>query len=429
MTDIQPFAGLLYDIRRVQPRDVLTQPYDKITPAMRRRYLGASPYNLVRIELGDDQPGDTESANKYTRARDHLQQWIRDGVLRRSSPAAFYHLEQTFAGPVGSGPPLVRRGLVARVRLSRWEEGEVRPHEQTLSKPKADRLALLRACGIQQGQIFLLHPPPAGAWPARPGPAAAPVLEVTDDQGVLNRLWEIGEAATIRALRQALQPLTFYVADGHHRYETALAFRDECRAAAPQTGPDAPWEFVMATLVNMADPGLVILPTHRTVGSLAGFEPAGFRRRLAETFPVTPQPSLDALLTTIQEQPGSIGLADRDGLAVLKVAPPAALAPLFDDQPPLWDRLDVGILHVAILDALLGIDEPRLREETNLQYWREPQAALEQVTGGAAQLAFFLRPTPVTDVQAIADAGSRMPQKSTDFYPKLLSGMVMYEAR
>jgi uncharacterized protein (DUF1015 family) len=418
MADIQPFHGVLYNTQRVNPSDVLTQPYDKITPEMRERYLQRSPYNLIRIELGKEEPGDSDQRNKYTRASDLYQSWRKDGILRSAEQPALYYLEQEFAAPDGSGTK-IRTGLIARVRLHRWDEGVILPHEHTLSKPKADRIALLRACGSQQGHIFMLYPKPARPVLARP--TGKPTIEALDDYQVTNRIWEITDPVAIRNAQEILRDAKLYIADGHHRYETALAYRDE-------TGTEAS-KFVMATLVDMSDPGLVVLPTHRTVANLTGFDRQQFTGKLAQQFEIKTQSSLPAMLTTMKAAPHLIGMHDGTGFTVLCPKNLAALQPLFTGKPPLWDTLDVAILHVAILEALLGIDEVRLREESNVSYWREPEQAVAQVTGGKAQLAFFLTPTPVLDVKAIADAKSRMPQKSTDFYPKLLSGMTIYEVR
>jgi uncharacterized protein (DUF1015 family) len=409
MAEIKPFVGVLYDTARVKAANVLTQPYDKITPEMREHYLRLSPYNLVQIELGKEQPGDNESSNKYTRARDLYRQWLKEGVLRKSAKPAFYWLEQTFDGKPsprdaeGSGRQ-TRCGLIAAVKLHRWDEGVIMPHEHTLSKPKADRMSLLQAVGAQQGQIFMLHPDPI------PQPKlGAPLYELVDDYNVTNKLYEVHDTAAIQA---AIAPQKLYIADGHHRYETSLAYRDEAGTEASQ--------YVMATLVHMDDPGLVVLPTHRTVSHLTGFDRTAFAGRLAQNFEIAPQTGVKA---------ETIGMFDGEKFYSLRPKNLDALKPLFTGKPPLWHTLDVAILHVAILEALLGVDEKRLREEANVAYWREPEKAIAEVSAGKAQLAFFLRPTPVRDVKAIADAHSRMPQKSTDFYPKLLSGMVMYEVR
>jgi len=429
MPEIQPFRGVLYNTERVKPADVLTQPYDKITPEMREKYLKLSPFNLVQIELGKEQAGDTATSNKYARARDLYQAWLREGVLERTSLPAFYYLEQTFTSPAGAGKALTRKALIARVRLHRWDEGQILPHEHTLSKPKADRMSLLRAVGSQQGQIFMLYPEPRRSVPDILGKLGDPTMQLVDDYQVMNKLWEITDPKTIQAIRQAVGEQKFYIADGHHRYETALAFRDECRTAAGKTDPSAPSEFVMATLVDMTDPGLVVLPTHRTVANLSGYDQKQFRALLTKEFSVEPQSSLENLLRAMNGGEHVIGMRDAEGFALLRPKSPDKLRPLFAKKPALWDRLDVAILHVVILEALLGIDEVKLREESNVTYWREPEKASEQVQRGAALLAFLLNPTLVEDVKAIADAHSRMPQKSTDFYPNLLSGIVIYEVR
>ncbi|MCX7914943.1 MAG: DUF1015 domain-containing protein, partial [Verrucomicrobiae bacterium] len=266
----------------------------------------------------------------------------------------------------------------------------------------------------QQGPIFMLYPN------SLPAPAVGePLFDFVDDFNVATRMWEITEPAVIASIQRALQPQTLYVADGHHRYETALAYRDEAGTEASR--------YVMAALVDMNDPGLVILPTHRAVGNLTGFDAGNFLHRLALHFAVDACADLPATLTAMRSRAHAIGMFVGGRFAVLTPRDVRALAPLFQSKPALWDQLDVGILHVAILEALLGIDEARLREQTHVTYWREPELACHEVQDGRAQLAFFLKPTPIRALQAVADARSRMPQKSTDFYPKFLSGLVIYE--
>jgi len=428
MAEIQPFQGILYNTERVQPADVLTQPYDKITPEMQDKYLARSPYNLVQIELGKQQPNDTDTENKYSRAQALQEKWLNEGILRRSSKPSLYYLEQQFTLPNDSRIQ-TRKALIARVRLSRWDEGKVLPHELTLSKPKADRIALLRACGSQQGQIFMLHHTPKPTLSEILGTDLGnPVIDLIDDYKVRNVLYEISDPGRIERIQKALLDAPFYIADGHHRYETALAFRDECRTVTDPPDKNAPHEFLMATLVDANDPGLVVLPTHRVVSNLQNFDAAKFREQLSDQFQIKPQTSLDELLKSLKDSPDhSIGMADKSGIALLVPKAADKLKTIFQNKPPLWDTLDVALLHVAILENLLGIDEVRLREESNVSYCREAAKGFDLVQKGAAQLVFFLKPTKVSDVMSIADARSRMPQKSTDFYPKLLSGIVMYQ--
>jgi uncharacterized protein (DUF1015 family) len=435
MADFQPFRALTYNLDRLRQSpqrgaglaDVLTEPYDKISPAMQAAYYARDERNIVRIILGREEAGDSEQRNKYTRAADFFRVWQQEGVLTRRERPAIFACEQTFR--VGRRAH-TRRALIGRVRLSRPEEGQVLPHERTLSKPKADRLNLLRHTRAHFGQIFLLHPG-AGAEFARARESGAPVAQFEDEAGIRHRLAAIEDPAVLEEVRRALKPMTFYIADGHHRFETSLNYRDEMRQQHPNAGPDAPFEFTMATLVAMEDPGLVVLPTHRLAHGVAGFDAGALRRGLRDWFEVEPTPDLDALLAQMAQ-------AGRDdhwfgmflppaGFAVLKLKRDRDRAPLFAGQPPLWQDLDVAILHTIILDRLLGIDEAGLREESNVRYLREPQPGVESVRAGKAQALFLLNPTPVSAVKAIADARSRMPQKSTDFYPKLPTGMTIYD--
>ena len=232
-------------------------------------------------------------------------------------------------------------------------------------------------------------------------------------------------------MQQTLLPLKFYIADGHHRFETSLNYREEMRKQHPDAGPDAPFEFTMATLVAMDDPGLVVLPTHRLVHNIARFNADTLRRSLAEWFEFESSVSLDALRARMAEAPAGahwFGMfLPAAGFALLKLRLDLDRALLFAGQPPLWSDLDVAILHTVILDRMLGINEERLREESNVHYLREAAEGVERVRGGQGQAFFLLNPTPVRAVQAIADARSRMPQKSTDFYPKLPTGMTIYD--
>jgi uncharacterized protein (DUF1015 family) len=426
MADVQPLDALLYNSQTTKPADVVTEPYDKITPAMQEAYYKRHPNNIVRIILGLEEPGDNETKNKYTRAAQFFQEWQKQGVLVRAPERAVYAYEQTFELP--KGKLHTRRALIARVRLSEFGEGKILPHEHTLSKPKQDRLSLLRATKAHFGQIFLLYR--NGIDRTVVDSRAQPLLEFQDENGIQHRLRSVTEATHLKQLHDYFTPKTLYIADGHHRYETALAFRDEMRKAFPDAGPEAAHEFVMATLVDMNDPGLFILPTHRLVSNVADLDEAKLLAQLKEWFSVEPEQSLDLMLTNMHKaKPGEhfLGLslsADRHFL--LKLNGKKDRSALFAKQPALWENLDVAILHVLILERLLGIDETRLREEANVRYFREPEMAARAVLNGKGQMAFYLNPTRVDEVRAVADARSRMPQKSTDFYPKLPTGLVVY---
>ncbi|MSR64850.1 MAG: DUF1015 domain-containing protein [Verrucomicrobiae bacterium] len=426
MADVQPLDALLYNSQTIKPADVVTEPYDKITAAMQEAYYKRHPNNVVRIILGQEEPGDDETRNKYTRAAQFFQEWQKQGVLVRAPERAVYAYEQTFELP--KGKQHTRRAWIARVRLSEFGEGKILPHERTLSKPKQDRLNLLRATKAHFGQIFLLYK--NGINRTVVDSRTEPLLEFQDEHGIQHRLRAVTDATHLRQLRDYFLPKTLYIADGHHRYETALAFRDEMRKAFPDAGPEAAHEFVMATLVDMNDPGLFILPTHRLISNVAHFDEAKLLGQLEEWFSVEPEPSLDSMLANMRKsRPGErmFGLSfPADRYFSLKLDDRKSRSTFFARQPVLWENLDVAILHVLILERLLGIDETRLREEANIRYFREPETAARAVLNGKGQMAFYLNPTRVDEVRAVADARSRMPQKSTDFYPKLPAGLVVY---
>jgi len=425
MAEVQPFVALLYNSKTIQLQDVITEPYDKITPAMQEAYYQRHPNNIVRIILGIEQQDDAESSNKYTRAAQCFQDWQKQGVLVRAPERAIYAYEQTFEHPKGTKH--TRRGLIARVRLTDYGPNSVLPHEHTLSKPKEDRFRLLRATHAHFGQIFLLYK--NGYDTKALATKAEPVFDFTE-AGIHHKLTAITDATTLKMLHGHFESRTLYIADGHHRFETALAFRDEQRKAFPDAGPEAAHEFVMATLVDMDDPGLVILPTHRLVSNVPGFDEERFLSQLSEWFAVEARPSLEAVLVEMrQAQPAEhwFGLTlPRDRHCVLKLDTAKDRSRLFRKQPLLWANLDVAILHVVVLEQLLNIDETRLREEVNVRYFREADLAARQVLNEKGQMAFYLNPTRVGEVKAVADARSRMPQKSTDFYPKLPTGLVIY---
>src|SRR3954470_17351599 len=271
MAKIFPFPALRYNLTKVKSEAVLTQPYDKITPAMQEKYYARSPYNLVRVILGKSEPGDGDEANVYSRAKQSLKDLRSAGVLESDPDASVFLYVQEFTLP-GSAAKKRRSGLIAVGQLHDYSDKVVFRHEQTLAKPKSDRLNLLRATRVHAGQIFMLYSDPEKTVErllAKPG---TPVLDMVDDYGVRNQLWKISDSKTVAAIQQSLADKKLIIADGHHRYETALAYRDERRAAAGKADLEAPYERVMMTFVNMDSKGLVVLPTHRVVHSLKNFD-------------------------------------------------------------------------------------------------------------------------------------------------------------
>ena len=438
MADILPFRALRYDLQRVTAAQVVTQPYDKITPAMQSAYYAASPYNLVRIILGRREPDDDTAHNVYTRAAGWSRDWRAHGILRQDSLPSFYAYSQAFTSP--SGGRFERRGFIGLGRVEDYSERVVFRHEQTLAKPKADRLDLLRATRVHYEQLFLLYEDSGEVDSLlTPASASTPTIDVADEYGVVHRVWQISDPNVIARVQEKMRDKKLVIADGHHRYETALNFRNECRTAAAG-GPNAPaphefeyvpYEYVMMTFVNMRDPGLLILPTHRVVHSLESFSVDNFQNSSRVFFEVEDAgPALDgARATALLRDRGRAGtalLAVTANRAFLLHSLKPAAAPTLAGFSARQQSLDVVQLHKCLLEGVLKLSEESIRNQQNLSYLREASEALAQVRQGAANIAFLMNPCRVQQVRDVAFAGEVMPQKSTDFYPKLLSGLTAY---
>ena len=423
MASLFPFRALRYDPSRVRLADVVTQPYDKITPALRERYYAASPLNLVRIILGDPAiEGDV-----YAAAAAHLAKWRSQGVLREEEQPAIYAYAQAFSRP-GTGRALERRGFTALGQLEDYDRGIVFRHEQTLSAPKADRLKLLRATRTHFGQLFMLYSDPAKTLELLLFPARPPDTEVKDEYGVVHRLWAVSDPALIKQTQALLADKKLIIADGHHRYETALTYRNERRQAAVSRDANASYERVMMTFVNMDSEALVILPTHRVVHSLAMFDPEQLLRGAKRYFEV------EDLASEIDGNGLEVALAKTAGGVVaftgarnfLFTPRRDAIDALLSDLSPRQRTLDVVVLHRVLLQKVLGISEESIREQRNLAYVRDAGEAMQRVRGQQADVAFLMQPVRIEQMRDVAFAGEVMPQKSTDFYPKLLSGLAGY---
>jgi uncharacterized protein (DUF1015 family) len=445
MAYIVPFRALRYDPHRVQLASVVTQPYDKITPEGQERYYAASPYNLVRLILGKRDDADHGQENVYTRAAGFFRDWRRDGIFLQDSQPSIYAYSQRFLVP-GTQKEAERRGFIALGRVEDYSANVVFRHEQTLAKPKADRLDLLRTTRAHFGQIFMLYND-TGEIDALLAQETAATTEVTDEYGVLNRIWKVSDPALIELVRSKMRDKRLIIADGHHRYETALNYRNERRVTTPQPvgaprersggvmvraaeTEEAPYEMVMMTFVNMNNPGLVILPTHRLVYGLASFSPEAFQASTRAYFNVEEvDASVDAArATAILREAGHVGTS------ILAVTPsrvfllhtPKAPASMFLGLSIRQQSLDVVQLHKVLLEEVLALSEESIRNQQNLSYIRDAGEALAAVRSGGANVAFLMNPCRMEQVRDIAFAGEVLPQKSTDFFPKLLSGLTIY---
>jgi uncharacterized protein (DUF1015 family) len=442
MARIYPFRAWHYNRTLVRLEDVVTQPYDKISPAMQQAYYQRNPYNLVRIILGLPELFDAEKGeNVYTRAARDFKAWREQGILVQEKDPCVYAYAQRFRVP-GSDIVKERRGFIALGKLHDYSEQVVFRHEQTHSQPKSDRLNLLKATRAHFGQIFMLYSDPAGSVEKilydGSGPADA---ELTDEYGVLHSLWRVSDPAAIRLLGAAMEDKKLIIADGHHRYETALNYAKEHGAgASARTGhsahqlpqPSSPEAAVMMTFVNMDSDGLVILPAHRVVHSLdrpeSRFDPVAFAIAAREFFSVEAlrDDTAEGYIRLLAGQKGTAFIVVTRAGALLFGARPDKIKAALSDIPDRQRQLDLSQLHSILLERLLGLDVEKVREQTNIRYLRDAGEAVDQVRRAEADLAFLTNPVAIEQLREVAFAGEVMPQKSTDFYPKLLSGLAIY---
>jgi len=443
MARVYPFRAFRYNPEVAPFSRVLTQPYDKISTAQQEGYYAAHPLNLIHLEKGRTYPNDSPQENVYTRAAAALHSWIAGHLVVEDAAPAFYAYSQEYSVP-GSSERRTRRGFIGAGHLEDYANQVVFRHEHTLSGPKADRLELLRHTRTHTGQLFMLYSDPAKRIDAiltNAEKSEKPVTEMTDEFGVVHRLWAIADDARIAAIQKIMGDQKLVIADGHHRYETSLNYRNECRTRAGKPRPDASYERSMMTFVNTQSEGLVILPTHRVVSNLRDFSWSAVRRYLepwfaTEVFPfadgaqrLAAQEKFHARLLPAKARRaiGAYPAANPGSRAfyLLTLRPEADLAQILPGVSRLQRQLDVVLLHQGILEPALGVTPHAVAAESNLSYEREFAAALEAVDRGA-QLAFLLNPVDVDIVMNVATSGEVMPQKSTDFYPKLLSGITMY---
>jgi uncharacterized protein (DUF1015 family) len=463
MAQVYPFHAHRYNPSQVSFERVLTQPYDKISPAMQDKYYATDPHNLITVEKGRGFPGDGPENNVYTRAAAALDSWIQANVVAKDSAPSFYAYTQEYGVP-GTEEWRTRRGFIGAGKLEEYSAGVVFRHEHTLSGPKADRLELLRNTKTHTGQLFMLYNDQhrrVDTILTETENTAPPATELRDEYGVVHRLWVISEPEKVAEIQEAMTGQKLVIADGHHRYETALTYRNERRnerraagdqdhrsaeqndpSSPGQNHPDAPYERAMMTFVNTRSEGLLILPGHRVVANLPDFSWTSIRRYLepwftAEEFPYTNEGTKEEACAKFlrrlvkAREARAIGVypameAGKRGFYVLTLRAGADLSLLLPNVSPLQRELDVVLLHEGILEPALGITPQAVAAEKNLTYEREASAALDAVHRGAAQVAFLLNACSVDQVMRIATAGEVMPQKSTDFYPKLLSGITMY---
>jgi uncharacterized protein (DUF1015 family) len=423
VAEVQPFRGVTYDPEHVDLGQVLSPPYDVIDPEQQREYYDRAPYNFVRIVLNG-----AEGDARYRAAAADLEMWLEGGVLRQDERPALYVHRHTFEAPDGGGR-LSRLGLLAVVRLEPWASGAVKPHEHTMPGPKEDRLKLLEATNADTEPIWVFHPDLGDAMSSRlkriaktPPLMSADFLAVGAAEPERHELWRVDERRSLRELSRVASEMQLYIADGHHRYETALHHADQLDA-----GLDHPSRFKLMLISQLQDPGLLVLPTHRLVKVPDGFSLDTALEELSRRgWKWVPAGDTAELLDFLASEPGpnhiGFGLYTSGrrsyGEGIL-------VGPEVEQLAPSVARLDVALIHQGILAPLLGIGEEQLAAGSNVAYARDAGEVIERVDSGEFDFGLFLRAPTLAQIQAVADAGESMPQKSTYFWPKPPSGLVM----
>jgi len=430
MAEIIPFRGVRYNLNLINDlSQVITPPYDVIDEKKQKYYYEKSPYNIIRLEYGQIFPQDDENNNVYTRAAWELKKWMEQEILHQEEQPALYLYEMGFQ--LG-GEKYTRRGFFACVKVEDFHKKVILPHEETLSKPKEDRLKLLRACKANFSPIFGLFSDKEfvveGAFKKL---QEKTIIDFQDEEGINHRLWAIKKGPEVNSIVSLLKDKQIFIADGHHRYETALEFSKEM-------GGKEDYSYVLMGLVNLYNPGLVVLPTHRLVKNLSNFDLKSFLNKIStyfylEEFSFQENDKFN-VFEKLQEKLHKIGEKRNHAFGVYGGSNSFYLLTLKDkkvmdhfdlDYSPDWKDLDVSVLQVIIMENILEIKSTQRKEESNLTYKRDEKESIEEVDRGSHQLAFFLNPTRVEEIITVAGGGERMPQKSTFFYPKLITGLVI----
>jgi len=420
LAEVHPFRGIRYNQDIVGDlANVICPPYDVISPQQQQDYYRRSEYNSVRLEYGVESPEDTSENNKHTRAAVTLRQWLENNTLQADSTPAFYVHEHNF---IYQGNRKQRQGLIAWVRLEQWENKVIFPHENTVSGIKSDRLELMRACAATFSPLFGIYEDPGRrvSQLLSVQTKRRPLLQFSDGSES-HKVWAVTEPEVVQRTSHFLSPRDVYIADGHHRYETALAYQEERQRSNPSASDDEAFNFVMMTLVSLSDPGLLVLPIHRLVRGIPFQVLAELKSQLALYFDMESVSLSEAVFsdykgTSIRVlglEPGNVTeLKFRHAISIDEAVP--------GHYSEAYKRLDVSLVQNLIIEKLIG----PLDEVDGITYTHDAKHAQRQVENGEYQLAFLVNPIPVLAIKAISDAGERMPGKSTYFHPKLPTGLV-----
>ncbi|MFQ5965103.1 MAG: DUF1015 domain-containing protein [Candidatus Scalinduaceae bacterium] len=441
MATILPFKGLRYNPEKIKDiSKVITPPYDIISEEDKEGYYQLHPNNIIRLILGRDFPDDNQSSNKYIRAAEFFDTWRKENILIQDTEPAIYVYAQEFTL---DNKRYVRRGFISLVKLEEFETGQIYPHEHTLAKPKEDRMNLMKSCNANFSQVFaffededskisnLLHKVSEGD----PGTSITPEVDFIDGFGVKNLLWIIKDNKIIEEISSQMKNKALFIADGHHRYETALFYRDLIRGneEAMKSNGNSPSDYVMMMCVSMEDPGLQILPTHRLARNIKDLKPEKIKNSLNEVFDISDMGndcSVETLMQKLSEDAHKHKLSMYIGegekkFYILTLRDEKLLDQILTDEYTEWKTIDTGILHGFIFDRILGIQAKNISKSESVKYIQGVEDAVASVNEGEYQIAFFLNPTRIDQVRDIAIKRHKMPPKATYFYPKLMTGMVI----
>ncbi len=425
MARVHPFRGFRYNKDTVRDFSrVVTQPFDKTTPSMQDEYYRRSPYNVVRITLNLENRENSQT--DYEEAGSTFRQWIEQDVLLQDSVPVFYAYYQKYEI---EGQTRLQKGIIALLDLNDSDSG-VLPHEHTLAAPKQDRLKLMRSIEGNEDLIYMLYADDTLAADRAMDQSISgkqPLVEVTDDFETMHRIWAITNPEAVAGIANAMRPQKLFIADGHHRFETSVNFMKECREKKWAPAAVESFDKRMVTCFNTAG-GVTILPTHRLVRDLPAFDARSFLGSIGSYFEIERFSSIQDLRKEMDEsrEDHVFGFYAEitEGLYLLRLKPQALADPVLLKRAEAFRDLDVSILHSLLLERYLGIDEDKLEAQTHIDYAHKRDSCIRMVNEGRYQAAFFLNPTTAEQMQRIASLGERMPQKSTDFYPKLLTGLV-----
>lgn len=434
MVNVFPFKGILYNKKKIKKLDkVMTPPYDVISPAEQDEYYDKNNYNVIRLILGKEFKDDSQYNNKYLRSAAFLKGWLQHEILKEDEKPAIYFYEQRFAA---KGKKYSRQGFIALLRLEDLDRGKVFPHENTLSKPKMDRIELLRACSANLENIFTIYSDEKlkTIKPFKKLQRKKPAIEVKDKNGVVHRVWRIDSKNAILKIMKEMKDKPVFIADGHHRYEASLKYRKEMRLRNTRFSEDESYNHIMAFFTPIEGEGLVVLPIHRMVKVAHNFDFQRFYEELGIYFEIeefafkkraeksvrkkalkalsVKGESKHAYLLAVKAENKYLLLTLRDGIGIDDIQE--------EERSTAYKNLDVTILHAIVMQKILGVSPDR-----DISFSKDSDDALDKILNGEFDMAFLLNPTKITDVIEIAKAFEKMPQKSTFFYPKLLSGLVI----